>query len=161
MPFELHEVKDVGEFAEVIQAQADSFDVPMSVSSQLFYPVLGQSPTAREDAIAGLICRQWYVHCIDPTSHWLKVIDTERDGRVVAGAQWLIVETHTEKASTIAPFWLPEGDKREFAQSVFDQWADMRSDRKPHLGKSINLVPAPNRISYIEVRRSPACGSLN
>lgn len=143
MSFELHEVKDVGGFAEVIQVQANAFDVPKSVSSQLFYPVLDQGPTARDDAIAGLVCRQWYVHSIDTTSHWIKVIDTERSGRVVAGAQWMIVDTYTEKAQSITPFWLPEGEKREFAQGVFDQWADMRHDRKPHLGKSTILAPAP------------------
>jgi hypothetical protein len=147
MPFEVHEVKDVAEFAEVIRVQADAFDVPMSVSSQLFYPILDQGPTAREDAIAGLICRQWYVHSIDPTSHWIKVIDTERDGRVVAGAQWMIVDTYTEKAPSITPFWLPEGEKREFAQGVFDQWADMRQDRKPHLGKSTTFIPIPSGTS--------------
>jgi len=145
MPLELHEVKTAGEFAEVIQVQADAFDVPMSVSSRLFYPVLDQGPTAREDAIAGLVCRQWYVHCIDPTSRWLKVIDTERGGKVVAGAQWLIVDTYAEKAPSIDPFWLPEGEKREFARKIFDQWADMRHDRKPHLGKSAILVLGSSR----------------
>jgi len=44
MPFEVHEVKDVAEFAGVIRVQADAFDVPMSVSSQLFYPILDQGP---------------------------------------------------------------------------------------------------------------------
>ncbi|TVY84162.1 hypothetical protein LSUE1_G004050, partial [Lachnellula suecica] len=133
MPLELHEIKEAGEFAETIRVQADAFDSPMSVSSHLFYPILGQGPTARQDAVAGLICRQWYRHCIDPGSHWLKVIDTEQDGRVVAGANWLIVDTYTEKAPIINPFWLPEGEKREFAEDVFAQWADMRHGRKPHL----------------------------
>jgi len=66
MPFKLSDVKLAVEFAEIVQVQADAFDKPLSVDSQLFLPVLGTGPTARQDAIKGFIARQWYRHSVKP-----------------------------------------------------------------------------------------------
>jgi hypothetical protein len=110
MPFKLSEVKSAVEFAEVVQVQADAFDSPLSTSSQLFYPVFGTGPTARQDAIKGLIARQWYRHSVNSNSHWLKVVDTGAGNKAVAGAAWVVVDSYTEHSTVTEPFWIPEGE---------------------------------------------------
>ncbi|KAF7858520.1 hypothetical protein EAF04_009120 [Stromatinia cepivora] len=133
MSLQIQEVTTAVEFAEVVKVQADAFDSPINVSSRMFYPVLGNGPTARLDAVKGLIARQWYRHSVDDCSHWLKVADSNLGGKVVGGGCWRIVQTH-EKPMAIDPWWLPEGEKRKYSEMVFAQWAAIKGEeRGPHL----------------------------
>lgn len=146
MSFEVREVTSAGQFADTVQVQADAFDAPLSVSSQIFYPVSGSNPNDRKNAIKGLICREWFHQSIDPECHRLAVIDTDNGNKVIAGATWGIVKSHTGDSPAIDPFWLPEGELKEFAKGIFKIWAELNCNREPHVGKANSLKQCSEHV---------------
>lgn len=87
MPLELPHVKSDSEFDELIQWECESYQDPFNGFYHLLRPDRGSSPKGRE-GFKELRDRQiaWYKH--EPTSTWLKVVDTDIGDRVVGGACW-------------------------------------------------------------------------
>lgn len=112
---------------------------PYDTYAQLFFPVLGYTPTAREDAITESKARFWENHVKTPTSSWYFVEDVT-NGAVVGCAQWEIHAQNPfkEGAPKIRAPWWPEGDYREFCEEIIRQVYTPRTNwmRRPHLGES-------------------------
>ena len=78
--------------------------------------------------------RAIFWHRADPTSHWLKVVDSET-GAVLGGGRWSIYEAnpydHHEKLEAT---WWAEGAPRKVATECLDQFLATSAQHmnKPH-----------------------------
>lgn len=139
MSLQRREVTSDAEFNDLVRCKWASFDTPHNGFHKLFWPIRGTGPTAREDSIQESIGRQIRWHRADPSSHWIKVVDTDLD-MVVGGAQWIVyesnpyVEAKTNRGKISADWW-PEGEGREFAEAALWMWIAPRIERmrRPHL----------------------------
>ena len=87
MPLELRIVNSESEFNELIQCECESYEDPFNSFYLLLRPDRGSSSTGRE-GFKELRDRQIAWHKEDPTSTWLKIVDTDIGGKVVGGACW-------------------------------------------------------------------------
>ncbi|KAJ8059800.1 hypothetical protein OCU04_011431 [Sclerotinia nivalis] len=107
---------------------------------------------AKEDAIKGLIVRQWWRHSIDPWSHWIGAYESPQEGddqsegsfgsqsspakgKLVGGANFRIVrDEKEEEAKRIDTWWLERGSvRREMAEGVMEIWGKIRGRRGAHV----------------------------
>lgn len=119
---------------------------------QLFFPILGYTPAHRQDAIIESKERFWASHQSDPSSHWYYVLDTFT-GLPVGCAQWVISESNPFAAGTpklTAPWW-PEGDYREFCESILNQVYKPRASwmTRPHCALNWMAVDPSYRLRGI------------
>ena len=75
---------------------------------------------------------------MDPSSHWIKVVDDENDKKVVGAALWHVYEESPfakPPEHEMTCYWWPEGPKRVMADQVMGQMMGPRVARmnKPHL----------------------------
>ena len=75
---------------------------------------------------------------MDPSSHWIKVVDDENEKKVVAAALWHVYEESPfvkPPEHEMTCYWWPEGPKRVMADQVMGQMMGPRIERmnKPHL----------------------------
>lgn len=142
MPLELQEVTSDADFDELIPLQWISYEQPFNPFLIIFCPTRGTDPTARAESIQESKERQLQWHKADPSSHWLKVVDTDT-GKVIGGAEWNVHESDPYAKPPEQPFtayWWEEGEKRQFVDAALGQWMAPRMERmrKPHLRKSFN-----------------------
>ncbi|KAL8897669.1 MAG: hypothetical protein Q9207_007099 [Kuettlingeria erythrocarpa] len=138
MALNLVEVVSDDEFAELIECEWISYETPYNGFFQLYCPTIGTGQHARQESMKESTERQLAWHKQDPTSKWLKVVDTE-SGKILGAAQWNvflenpypqgIAQEHTHA------FWWPEGEGRKFASTALEQWYTPRGERmnKPHI----------------------------
>ena len=107
----------------------------------LVTPVLGTGPKARDDSIQTSTARLWFLHCCDPGSRWMSVVDDET-GEVVAGSWWTTTSDRASNADSrdqslvVDPFWLPEGSEiRRYARLILEKSAASKRGReRKHMG---------------------------
>ena len=87
MPLELRIVNSESEFNELIQCECESYEDPFNSFYILLRPDRGSSSPGRA-GFKELRDRQIAWHKEDPTSTWLKVVDTDVGDKVVGGACW-------------------------------------------------------------------------
>lgn len=126
MPYETTEVSTNGDFDELIRVEWDSYEQPYCRLIRLFFPILGDGSDARAAALKESTERQLQWHNGDPTSHWIKVVDSET-GRIAGAACWHIYEenpycTQSDEECT----WYPAGEAREMANSLMTQFLTPR-----------------------------------
>ncbi|KAJ4287813.1 hypothetical protein N0V90_012517 [Kalmusia sp. IMI 367209] len=114
-----YEVKEVDQkwqldgIADVLWAAMDGVEP----SHAIFFPTLGSEAQDRDRAIAESKNRLWKGHEMDPSSHWIYVLEGDR---IVGGCQWRIYMDNPfpdPSARVNATFW-PEGTGRDFASEV-------------------------------------------
>ena len=137
MPLELRPVASAQEVPEVVACYLEAFASPDSPFTHIAAPILGTSPTAHQDRIMNFSVRQWFSHCADRSSHWFKVVDTDRNDRVVASAKWNIYAEDPFKNERLEPtaYWWPEGPSRRYADAVLENLTKLRVRRQPHMRK--------------------------
>lgn len=133
MPLEVHEIKTDADWEEIIRIEFLSYETPFNPFLVLFAPPLG----SREETIEETKVRQRQWHEADPTSRWIKVVDSET-GKAIGGAQWNVYETNPFEKPPEKPltaYWWPEGEEREYVDQALGQWMTPRAQRmnKPHL----------------------------
>ncbi len=135
MHFETTEVSANSDFNELVRVEWDSYEQPYCRLLPLFFPVRGEGSHARAEALEESVQRQLQWHHGDPTSHWIKVVETET-GRIVGAAYWHIYEenpyaTQSDEECT----WYPPGEGREMANSLMGQFLTPRTKymAKPHI----------------------------
>lgn len=111
MPLELRHVKSGSEFNELIQCECESYEDPFNAFYILLRPDRGCSSKARQ-GFKELRDRQiaWYKD--DPTSTWLKIVDTDIGDKVVGGALWNTFLENPYPCPADHPLeatWWPEG----------------------------------------------------
>lgn len=111
MPLELREVTEDSEWNELIQCECESYEIPFNGIYVLFRPHRGNDQQGRE-GFKELRDRQlrWYKQ--DPTSQWLKVVDTDIGDKVVGGAEWKTFKENPYtkvKEHPVEADWWPEG----------------------------------------------------
>ncbi len=87
MPLELRHVESDSEFNELVQCECESYEDPFNTFYLLLRPDRGCSPRGR-DGFKEFRDRQIAWHKNDPTSTWLKVVDTDIGDKIVGGACW-------------------------------------------------------------------------
>ena len=150
MPFETTELSSNADFGELVRVEWESYEQPYCRLIRLFFPVLDNGPDARAKAMEESTERQLQWHNGDPTSHWIKVVDT-KTGRIIGAACWHIYEenpysTQSEEECT----WYPAGEAREMANSLMGQFLTPRTKymAKPHIrlfaphGKQLSISPS-------------------
>ncbi|TVY64368.1 hypothetical protein LSUE1_G007924 [Lachnellula suecica] len=120
MVLKLQDIDPERDFPALARCLFESHETPPQGFFHVFFPINGEGDRAREDAIAEAAMRLklWYTQ--DPTSKWLKVVDTET-GRIAGAAIWKI---HTEN-----PFanrtheevtWFTDDGSRAFVEKAFE-----------------------------------------
>lgn len=135
MHFETTEVSANADFDELVRVEWESYEQPYCRLIRLFFPLLANGSDARVEALKESTERQLQWHNGDPTSHWIKVVDTET-GKIVGAACWHIYEenpysTQSDEECT----WYPAGEAREMANSFMGQFLTPRTKymAKPHI----------------------------
>ncbi len=111
MPLELREHKVDDDWNELIQCECESYEDPFNPGYILLRPERGNSDKARE-GFKELRNRVIAQHKNDPTSTWLKVVDTDIGDKTVGAANW---NTFTENPypkpvdHPVEATWWPEG----------------------------------------------------
>lgn len=112
MSLELRQVKSDFEFNELMQCMCEAYQDPFNAFYILMRPDRGCSPRGRE-GFKELRDRQIAYHRNDPTSTWLKVVDTDIGDKVVGGAQWntFLENPYPQPVDhPVEASWWPEGD---------------------------------------------------
>ena len=135
MHFEITEVTADTDFDELVRVEWESYERPYCSLIRLYFPLRDNGSDARAAALKESIQRQIEWHNGDPTSHWIKAVDTET-GRIAGAACWHIYEenpysTQSDDECT----WYPAGEPREMANSLMGQFSTPRTRymAKPHI----------------------------
>ena len=142
MPFELREVTSPKEIPEITACLFESFAVPDTSVYYFVCPIKGPSDVAKNDRILDFSMREWFDHSGDPSSHWLKVVDTGNNDKVVASMRWNVYEEspYGEDVPKPSAFWLQEGPTRRFTEAVLHNLVTLRIRRQPHLCMWLRLT---------------------
>ena len=135
MSFKVVNVNAEAEFTELVQVEWTSYEHPYCRLIRLFFPIFGSDANARATALKESTDRQINWHKEDPTSDWIKVVDSE-SGRVAGAACWHVYQenpyaTQSDEECT----WYPPGEGREMANSLMGQFLTprMKYMAKPHI----------------------------
>ena len=141
MPYTVVEIgtDPEAEFNEFVPVEWAAYEEPYSKLIRLFFPVFGSDSNARAVALKESIERQisWFKE--DPTSHWIKAVDT-KTGLMAGGACWHIFEENAyANVSEDECTWFPPGESREMANSLMEQFVTPRMQfmAKPHICDSL------------------------
>ena len=135
MPFETTQVTANSDFNELVRVEWESYERPYCSLLRLFFPLRDDGSDARAEAFKESIERQIQWHNGDPTSYWIKAIDTET-GRIVGAACWHIYkENPYSTQSDDECTWYPVGEPREMANTLMSQFSMPRTKymTKPHI----------------------------
>ncbi|KUJ17684.1 uncharacterized protein LY89DRAFT_584027 [Mollisia scopiformis] len=126
MSFRISEIVSDSEFHELVEVEFISFEHPRNAFRDLFYPILGTGPDARQQAIKEATSRIIHNHRSNPFSHWVKAIDPHSD-RLVGAALWIFFESdpYTGKPLPECTWW-PQGEGREFTTRCLMHVSKMR-----------------------------------
>ena len=111
MPLQLREVTSDDDFDEITSVECESFETPFIGTYILLRPNRGPGPIG-EAGFQEFKERQIREHHDDPSSHWVKVVDTAI-GKIVGAANWNIYETNPFEEPSPEPlqaYWWPEGE---------------------------------------------------
>ena len=135
MPLELRAITSAKEVPEFVTCYLESFAHPESPYTHLAAPYYGSDSKIQQDRVIGFSARQWFAHCMDLSSHWFKVVDTELDDKVVAGAKWNVyLEDPFQSGTPVASaYWWPPGPSQRYTEAVFNRLTDLRVRRQPHI----------------------------
>ncbi|WEW56788.1 hypothetical protein PRK78_002242 [Emydomyces testavorans] len=106
MRLEVHPILE-DDFPEMVSAQWTSFESPFSGLIRAAAPIFNNDRVA---SLATSVDVQLAQHrTAQPESHWIKVVDTDANGKLVGAAQWFIYERNPfEKAEEFVADWWPE-----------------------------------------------------
>ena len=135
MPLEIREISSAKEIPEVIACLLESFAEPEISFYDFVAPAHGTTEVARNDRVLIFSAREWFDHSSDPTSNWLKIVDTDNGDRVAASMRWNVYEKDPflHGIPELNAFWQPEGPTRRFTEGVLGKLLELRIRRMPHL----------------------------
>ncbi|KAL8952476.1 MAG: hypothetical protein Q9222_001617 [Ikaeria aurantiellina] len=128
MPFELRTVTSAHEVPEIVEQWLRYEVHTLGPLSSVNW---GSGEDSYKDRVEDLCTRRWCKHMTTPGAVWLKVIDTERDDKVIAASQWNIYTEETPKVAHSPPtraYWLAPGPERRFMEACRNNSAAMRAD---------------------------------
>jgi GNAT superfamily N-acetyltransferase len=145
----LSEVQSDDEFDTLIPLLWHSYSNPRIPFLPLLFSAQNDSPEGQERAIETSKQLFLKMHRMDPSSHWLKVTDSDT-GEVVGGCRWHVHETNpyvgAKAAKFVAPFY-SDSTEKDFATLVLGQILNPRAERyvKPHAHLHICFVHPAHR----------------
>lgn len=146
---QLSEIISDSDFDELIPLLWHSYSQPRIALLPLLFPSEDDSPEAREKAVQ--MSKQVFLKMrhADPSSHWLKILDTDT-GEIIGGCRWHVHESDPYEKSRGKPFvalTYPEGTERDFASLVLGQVLNPRAERytRPHAHLHICFVHPEHR----------------
>ncbi|KAJ8130094.1 hypothetical protein O1611_g3534 [Lasiodiplodia mahajangana] len=138
MPLELHEIDPEVDFPALARCLYESYEDPLQKFFYVWFPIFGDTETAREDSIDEAAERLAKWHAEDPSSYWQKVIDTETGG-IAGAALWNI---HKQNPFTqehdVEVAWFPNDGSRKFTKQMIELHNAPRAllGQRPHVCKS-------------------------
>ncbi|MCJ1313867.1 hypothetical protein MMC25_007547 [Agyrium rufum] len=139
MPLKLEEVALEGDFQSITEVTWAAYEDPPQGIFHLLYPIWGEGPQARAEGLKDAEQRVKEDYQYDPSSKWLKVIDTESH-QTAAVALWHIYESNPfvddpPESLVEVDWWPEEGDGRKFIAMIADQMVRPRmlNHRRPHI----------------------------
>ncbi|KAF2232341.1 hypothetical protein EV356DRAFT_534641 [Viridothelium virens] len=135
MPLELRPVLSAAEMPEYISCYLEAFSNPDSPFTHLAAPVYGSDAEAQNDRVLGFSARHWFAHSADPSSRLFKVVDTERNDKIVGGAKWNVYleDPFKKGVPKASAYWWPPGPSKRYTEAVFNRLLEIRNRRKPHI----------------------------
>lgn len=137
MPLKLVHLESDDEFDALVRCEFVSYETPPCKLKELFFP-----PQENQEAtIQAAIKRQTAWHRGDPTSYWLKVVDTDADNKLLGAACWHVYETDPYAAESDEECdWFPKGEERDIGNTLMGQFVTPRMTymRKPHICKPLS-----------------------
>jgi GNAT superfamily N-acetyltransferase len=146
---QLHEVQSDGDFDALIPLLWHSYSSPRIPFLPLLFSAQEDLPESKAKAMEMSKHMFLKMHHADPSSHWLKVVESET-GEIVGGCRWHFHTTNpyegAKPSKFVAPFSANETEK-EFASLVLGQILNPRAERycKPHAHLHICFVHPEHR----------------
>ena len=141
MSFHISEVTSRAEFDQVIACERAAYQTPQNSLFDILYPfqLFSKSKNPDEAALHDLTERQWADHTGDPSSHWLKAVDTISN-EIIGAALWNIYPADPCLGQAIEHFaatWWPQGELRTYATEYVKRLLEHRANavRGPHMRK--------------------------
>lgn len=114
MPLKLEEAKDE-DFLEICTAFCEAFEDPFEPYLRMLAPVIDNDRQATIKAYADRTFKEFKEN---PPFHWMKVVDTDDNNKIVAAAKWDFYTENPYTKEDEKPFeaeWWPEGPGRDLA----------------------------------------------
>lgn len=135
MPFKLVHLESDDEFDAVVRCEFTAYSTPPCKLKELFFPPKANLEATIQEAIQ----RQTAWHRGDPTSYWLKVIDTDDNDKLLGAACWHVYETDPYAVESDEECdWFHKGEERDIGNALMGQFVTPRMTymRKPHICKA-------------------------
>lgn len=132
MPLKLVHLESDDEFDALVRCEFAAYESPPNKLKELFFP----PQDSRESTIQAAVGRQTAWHRGDPTSVWLKVVDTDNDDRLLGAACWHVYDTDPYAVESDEECdWFPKGEERDIGNALMGQFLTPRMTymRKPHV----------------------------
>jgi hypothetical protein len=139
MPLKLVHLESDDEFDAIVRCEFVAYETPPCKLKELFFP----PQVTREATIQEAKQRQTAWHRGDPTSYWLKVIDTDDNDKLLGAACWHVYEADPYAVESDEECdWFPKGEERGIGNALMGQFLTPRMTymRKPHI---CELMPRP------------------
>lgn len=137
MTLKLQEIDPETDFSALSRCLFESHEDPPQKFFHLWFPIHGNDNQAREDAIQEGATRLKLWHTVDPTSYWVKVVDTV-SGRVAGASLWNIYEENPfVEIENLQVTWFPDGGARRYVEQTLVDYDAPRARvaQKPHVCK--------------------------
>lgn len=134
MPLKLVHLKSDDEFDELVRCEFAAYDTPPCKLKNLFFPPQGTEEATVQEAVQ----RQTAWHRGDPTSYWIKVVDTDNNDQLLGAACWHVYDADPYAAESDEECdWFAKGEDRDVANALMGQFVTPRMTymRKPHICK--------------------------
>ncbi|KAF2111172.1 acyl-CoA N-acyltransferase [Lophiotrema nucula] len=147
--YELKRATTKAEFADIMDVIWAANYTPYDPVINLFFPIHGFSPFARQTAISESITRFWTEHEASPSSNWYYVVDAA-SGKAVGCAQWHVhLKNPFPNGVPVlkAPWWPADSEGRHFCERILNQVYKPRASwmTRPHLALSWMAVHPDHR----------------
>ncbi|KAI1120429.1 acyl-CoA N-acyltransferase [Nemania abortiva] len=135
MPLEIREMDTKVDFPALAKCLYESYEDPLQKFFYVWFPIFGESETARKESLDEAAERLAKWHAEDPSSYWQKVVDTET-GNIAGAALWNI---HTENPFAqehhMEATWFPDDGSRRFSEQVAEMHSAPRAllGQRPHV----------------------------
>lgn len=143
--FRVVEVPAGASFEEIAPVMIRAYSNPRSSGFEFAYPIRGTTKEEYDESVEDARRRMSSEHSKNPTNRYIKIVDNDNHGAVVAGAKWQVYESNEVNPHVKGPpwpptasfiDWWPEGSEgRKFVAAVYEFGLGINRERlrRPHI----------------------------